>query len=149
MKWPGRSRSAAVMYQRAVRCAPIAVIQCAIRASIFSGCSVWYSISCTKAPGMVGAGLDVTDFSLLRVEGRLSRREWCGDGKGRVVAPLSPGAIVDADVVISGEVQGDRGVCRSDAALTVGDDLACGVKPGLAEAIAEAAGVQVAPGVAD
>ena len=31
----------------------------------------------------------------------------------------------------------------------VGDDLACGVKPGLAEAIAEAAGVQVAPSVVD
>src|SRR5271170_4243543 len=102
------------MYQRAVRCAPIDVIQCAIRASIFSGCSVWYSISCMKAPGVVGAGLDVIDISLRRVEGRLSRREWCGDGKGRVVAPLSPGAVVDTDVVVPGEVQGDRCVCRSD-----------------------------------
>ena len=51
------------------------------------------------------------------------------------------------NVVVSGEVQGDRGMRRSDAALAVGDDLACGVKPGLAEASAEAAGVQVAPGV--
>jgi len=85
---------------------------------------------------MVGAGLDVTDFPYFGWKEVIASGV-DGDGKGRVVAPLRPGAIVDADVVVSGEVQGDRGVCRSDAALTVGDDLACEVQHGLAEAIAE------------
>src|SRR3972149_8146901 len=45
------------------------------------------------------------------------------DGRVVAVAPLAPGAVVEPHIVIAQELQREQAVRRTDACLSVGDDL--------------------------